>query len=165
MAEWVEACIGLGGNVGDVRQHLRAALHLLRQAPGMQALQASSLFRTPPWGKLDQPPFLNMAAIVRTSLSPQELLALCLAIERAQGRVREDRWGPRTLDLDILTYGDRHIAEPGLAIPHPHMAVRAFVLAPLAEIAPDLRVNDVPVRDLLAQLDISGIENIGALEG
>jgi 2-amino-4-hydroxy-6-hydroxymethyldihydropteridine diphosphokinase len=164
MTEWVDAAVGLGGNVGDVREHLRAALALLRQAPGTQELRVSSLYRTPPWGKLDQPPFLNMAAIVRTSLAPQDLLALCLAVEQARGRIREDRWGPRTLDLDVLTYGEKKIAEPGLTIPHPHLTERAFVLAPLAEIAPDLRVGGVPVRDLLKQVDVGGIENIGAVE-
>ena len=164
MTDWVDAAIGLGGNIGDVRAHLRNALALLRQAPGTQEVRASSLYRTPPWGKLDQPPFLNMAAIVRTSLAPQDLLALCLAIERAHGRVREDRWGPRTLDLDVLTYGDRQIADAGLSIPHPHMAERAFVLAPLAEIAPDLRVNGVAIRELLTRVDASGIENIGTIE-
>ncbi len=99
--------------------------------------RARAFYETPPWGKTDQPAFANAALTVRTSLSPRALLETGLEIERAMGRVRLERWGPRRIDIDVLTYGDEHIAEPHLTIPHPAIAERAFVLVPLLEIAPD----------------------------
>src|ERR1700677_4829276 len=113
----------------------------------------SSIYRTPPWGKLDQPSFLNMAALVETNLSARALLTLCLEIEQKMGRRRLERWGPRTLDIDILTYGDSRIDEPDLTTPHPRTTERAFVLAPLAEIAPRLRIADQEVAHWLALAD------------
>ena len=101
-------------------------------------VSVSSLYRTPPWGKTDQPDFLNAAAEVLTGHSPRELLDLCLEAERRLKRVRQERWGPRLIDIDILVFGDRAVHEGGLEIPHPRMLERAFVLVPLAEIAPDL---------------------------
>ena len=98
----------------------------------------SSVYRTPPWGKLDQPDFLNMAALVETTLPARALLALCLEVERGLGRERRERWGPRLIDIDILTYGEATIDEPDLKVPHPRLTERAFALAPLAEIAPRL---------------------------
>ena len=100
----------------------------------------SSLYRTPPWGKTDQPDFINAAAEIRTSLEPRALLALCLDAEHELKRVRQERWGPRIVDIDILAFGDRVIREAGLEIPHPRILERAFVLVPLAEIAPELEI-------------------------
>ena len=154
----VEAALGLGGNIGDVAAAFVHALSRLADAPGVKLARASSVYRTPPWGKSDQPDFLNMAALVETSLPARALLALCLDIERAMGRRRLERWGPRTLDIDILTYGEATIDEPDLKIPHPRLAERAFVLAPLAEIAPHLQVAGGEVREWLARADCAGVE-------
>ena len=130
--------LGLGGNLGDPEAAMRAALAELERLGGTRIVAVSSLWRTPPWGKADQPDFLNAVCEIRTALDPRQLLAACLSLEAAQRRVRGERWGPRTLDIDILRFGDRRIDEPGLSVPHPRMAERAFVMAPLAEIAPDL---------------------------
>jgi 2-amino-4-hydroxy-6-hydroxymethyldihydropteridine diphosphokinase len=150
--------LSLGGNLGDVTSSFILALLRLAKTPGVFLQRASSVYSTPPWGKLDQPPFLNMAATIETSFSPQALLALCLAVEREMGRVRKERWGPRTLDIDILTYGDQSIDTPDLTTPHPHLVERAFVLAPLAEIAPRLVVKGWDVAQWLAQADSTGVK-------
>jgi 2-amino-4-hydroxy-6-hydroxymethyldihydropteridine diphosphokinase len=152
-----EASLGFGGNIGDVEAAFVYALERLARASGVTLLRTSSVFSTPPWGKLDQPPFLNMAAIVATTLPAQALLALCLDIEHGMGRRRLERWGPRTLDIDILTYGDATIDAPDLKVPHPRIAERAFVLAPLSEIAPHLRIAGRNIAELLALADRAGI--------
>lgn len=152
-----EAALSLGGNIGDVAEAFVYALRRLGRAPGVRIARVSSIYRTPPWGKLDQPPFLNMAILVETVLSPQTLLALCLEIEQAMGRRRIELWGPRTLDIDILTYGAAIHSDANLKIPHPRLAERAFVLAPLAEIAPDMRITGVKVADLLRAVDRAGV--------
>jgi 2-amino-4-hydroxy-6-hydroxymethyldihydropteridine diphosphokinase len=151
------SALGLGGNLGDVVASFVYALQRLRDAPGVRALRASSVYRTAPWGKLDQPDFLNMAALVETTLPARALLALCLDIEAGMGRRRLERWGPRTLDIDVLTYGDAKIDEPELTVPHPRIAERAFVLAPLAEIAPRFAIGGRPVEALLAEIDRAGV--------
>jgi 2-amino-4-hydroxy-6-hydroxymethyldihydropteridine diphosphokinase len=132
------AYIGLGSNLGDREGHLRAALQALRDA-GVGILRASRFVVTRPVGKTDQPDFLNAAAALSTDLSARDLLGLLLRIEGALGRVRAERWGPRTLDLDLLLYDGEVISEPGLEVPHPRLHERRFVLEPLAEIAPDVR--------------------------
>jgi 2-amino-4-hydroxy-6-hydroxymethyldihydropteridine diphosphokinase len=154
----VVASLGLGGNVGDVAAAFVAALRALAAAPGVRLTALSSVYRTPPWGKRDQPDFLNMAALIATALPPRELLARCLDAERALGRQRLERWGPRTIDLDILTYGEATIDEPELKIPHPRLAERAFALAPLAEIAPRLRFGGREVADWLGATAQAGID-------
>ncbi len=154
----VEAYLGLGGNVGNVAAAFVHALSRLADAPGVKLRRVSSVYRTPPWGKRDQPPFLNMAALVETTLPARALLALCLDIERAMGRRRIERWGPRTLDIDILTYGEARIDEPDLKIPHPRIAERAFVLAPLAEIAPHLQFAGQEIAQWLALADRAGVD-------
>ena len=133
-----QAYIGLGSNLGDREGHLRQALQALRDA-GAVILRTSRFAETLPVGKTDQPKFLNAAAAIRTDLAARDLLDLLLRIESSLGRVRAERWGPRTLDLDLLLYGDEVIREPGLEVPHPRMHERRFVLEPLAEIAPDAR--------------------------
>ncbi len=153
----IEATLGLGGNLGDPVAAFAAALARLRAHPRIVLRAVSSVWRTPPWGKLDQPDFRNMAALVETGLTAEDLLALCLEIEREAGRERRERWGPRTLDIDILTYGDELIDRAGLQIPHPRIAERAFVLAPLAEIAPGLTIGGQSVAQLLAKLPSEGI--------
>jgi 2-amino-4-hydroxy-6-hydroxymethyldihydropteridine diphosphokinase len=130
-----DVCLGLGSNLGDKAGHLRAALDLLRR-DGVQPVAISSLYRTDPVGYLDQDWFLNAAAVVRTHLDPHDLLGRLLGIERALGRVRGVRNGPRSIDLDILLWQDLVLTAPDLTIPHPRLHERLFVLAPLAEIAP-----------------------------
>ncbi len=147
-----EATLGLGGNLGDPVAAFAAALARLRAHAAVEVKATSSVWRTAPWGKLDQPEFRNMAALIETSLSAEDLLALCLAIERESGRERRERWGPRTLDIDILTYGEETIDRPGLQIPHPRIAERAFVLAPLAEVAPEIMIGERSVAELLAAI-------------
>jgi 2-amino-4-hydroxy-6-hydroxymethyldihydropteridine diphosphokinase len=138
----------------------RRALVAFRQAVGLEVLATSSLYRTKPWGPVAQPPFLNMAVLARTTLSPHQLLDLCLAIERAQGRVRDIRYGPRTLDIDILAYGDLALADETLTLPHPRLTERAFALVPLAEIAPELVIGKLRVADAAARAPREGIERL-----
>jgi 2-amino-4-hydroxy-6-hydroxymethyldihydropteridine diphosphokinase len=154
----VVAALGLGGNVGDVAAAFVEALVRLGSARGVKLAALSSVYRTPPWGKLDQPDFLNMAALVETTLSARALLALCLEVERGLGRERLERWGPRLIDIDILTYGEATIDEPDLEVPHPRLAERAFALAPLVEIAPRLIVGGRTVADWLTRVDPAGVE-------
>src|SRR6185312_12840732 len=133
--------VGLGSNLADPRAQVEHALHALERLPRTRFKQSSRLYRSAPWGWADQPEFVNAAVALQTELPPRELLDALLVIERAAGRARDTtRWGPRVLDLDILVYGDRLVDEPGLHVPHPHLHERAFVLLPLAEIAPDLLV-------------------------
>ncbi len=146
----VEAALAFGGNIGDPVAAFAAALKGLRDHADVRLGRLSSIYRTPPWGKTDQPEFLNMVALIETSLLPQDLLAFCLELERAGGRERRERWGPRTLDIDILTYGDAIIDQARLQIPHPRIPERAFVLTPLAEILPERLIGGRSVTELLA---------------
>jgi 2-amino-4-hydroxy-6-hydroxymethyldihydropteridine diphosphokinase len=150
--------IGLGSNLADPRAQIEAALRALARLPQTRLVRRSRLYRSAPWGRLDQPEFVNAAAVLETDLPPRELLDGLLAIERNAGRTRDaTRWGPRVLDLDILIHGDTVIDEPGLHLPHPHLHERAFVLVPLTEIAADLMVpGRGSVDSLLRQIDASG---------
>jgi 2-amino-4-hydroxy-6-hydroxymethyldihydropteridine diphosphokinase len=152
------AYIGIGSNLDDPEKQVRAAIDALARLPRSTFVGASRLYRTAPWGRADQPAFVNAAAAVSTGLSPRELLDALLAIERAQGRVRDgERWGPRVIDLDMLVYGDARVDEPGLHLPHPHLGERAFVLLPLADIAPDLEIpGQGRVRALVDRVDATG---------
>ncbi|MER8750791.1 2-amino-4-hydroxy-6-hydroxymethyldihydropteridine diphosphokinase [Mesorhizobium sp. M1050] len=154
--------LSLGGNLGDPAKSMGAALRMLDADADTRVTGVSSLYRTPPWGKLDQPDFLNAAAAISTWLAPRALLDLCLDAERKLKRVREERWGPRLIDIDILVFGDRVIHETGLEVPHPRMLERAFVLAPLAEIAPGLVVSGRSIADRLVAVDTSGIERLSS---
>lgn len=158
----VHACIGLGANLGDPVAALRAAFDALARLPATHLLAASRLYRTPAWGRIDQPDYVNAAALLDTALDPQRLLVALLDIERRAGRVRDGhRWGPRTLDLDLLLYGDRVIDLPGLCVPHPHLHERAFALVPLAEIAADAPFpGHGSVGDALRAVDPAGVEAI-----
>ena len=157
----VTAYLGLGSNLGDREENLRRALALFGEMGEVTAL--SSVYETEPWGYAEQPSFLNMACGLRVALTPPELLAHAQDVERRLGRVRSIRYGPRTIDVDILLYGDLIIDTPDLCIPHPGIPERAFVLAPLAEIAPALEhpvlkrpigalLMDAPGRDTLVKL-------------
>lgn len=159
----VRAFVGLGGNQGDVETTLVEALWAVDALPQTTIQRQSAFYRTPAWGKTDQPAFLNAVVELRTRMPAKVLLESLLAIEERFGRVRSDadRWGPRVLDLDLLAYGDAVVDEPGLTLPHPHLHERAFVLVPLAEIAPNLVVpGRGEVASLLAAVDVSGIEAI-----
>jgi 2-amino-4-hydroxy-6-hydroxymethyldihydropteridine diphosphokinase len=157
-----EAFIGLGGNVGDVRSTFERAVALLCEDTALRLTARSSDYRTPPWGVTEQPPFLNAVIAVATSLPPHDLLARAQACERALGRdrVTEQRWGPRPIDLDLLAYDDLVLHDPGLTLPHPHLFERAFVLVPLAEIAPERVIAGIRVREALERVDASGIEKL-----
>lgn len=156
-----DAYLGLGSNLGDREAMLRAAIAALDATPGVRVTAVSSLYETPPWGPVPQGPYLNACVALDTTLSPRELLRLCLAIERDHGRERAVRWGPRTLDIDLLLYGDETIDEEGLMVPHPRMTERAFVLVPLAEIAPELAIGGRSIAESLKALDTSEIVRIG----
>jgi 2-amino-4-hydroxy-6-hydroxymethyldihydropteridine diphosphokinase len=158
MSGRVTAFLGLGGNMGDPAASMAAALQAIDADTSCSVIAVSSLYRTPPWGKTDQPDFLNAVARIETALSPRGLLSLCLEEERLLKRVRRERWGPRTVDIDILLYGDSAVDEDGLTIPHPRLAERAFVLVPLGEIAPEIVIDGKWVGELLSRLDDSGIK-------
>jgi 2-amino-4-hydroxy-6-hydroxymethyldihydropteridine diphosphokinase len=156
------AWLGLGGNLGDPQKAMASALQAIDADPRNDVVAVSSVYRTPPWGKTDQPDFLNAVASVETGLSPRELLDLCLEAEKGLKRVRAERWGPRTIDIDLLLFDDWTIGEPGLEVPHPRMTQRAFVLLPLAEIAPELKIGAKTVAQFLATLDTKGIDRVTA---
>jgi 2-amino-4-hydroxy-6-hydroxymethyldihydropteridine diphosphokinase len=147
------AYVGLGANLGDREKNLRRALELLGAEHGIEVVAVSSFRETDPVGYVDQPRFLNGAAAIETELEPRELLDRLLAVERALGRDRSGpRYGPRTIDLDLLLYGDRVVDEPGLTVPHPRLAERPFALEPLAELGPGLTLPDGRrVSELLVQ--------------
>lgn len=150
--------LALGTNLGNRLANLSAALQAL--PPAVQLLSASPVYQTPPWGYLDQPAFLNQVIRAQTALSPLELLDFLKRLETRLGRLPGVRYGPRLIDLDILLYDDLQLETPGLTIPHPRLAERAFVLVPLADLAPDLCPPgaSLTVSQMLAQVDRSGIE-------
>jgi 2-amino-4-hydroxy-6-hydroxymethyldihydropteridine diphosphokinase len=149
------AYVGLGANLGDREGALRAALAALAATDGIDVIATSTFRETDPVDYLDQPRFLNGAAALDTTLAPRELLDALLEVERSLGRTREGpRFGPRTIDLDLLLYGDESLDEPGLTVPHPRLHVRAFALEPLAELAPGLVVpGHGSLETLLQKLD------------
>ena len=155
----------MGGNLGSVRVTLDRAVAAFCDGRDVRLLARSSDFRTPPWGVSDQPAFVNLCLMVATDLGPRTLLDRARRIEAAFGRNRtgERRWGPRTLDIDIIAYDQLAIDEGGLTLPHPRALERAFVLVPLAEIGPDRKIGEVTVADALARLDTTGIEKLAPL--
>ncbi|WP_343160750.1 2-amino-4-hydroxy-6-hydroxymethyldihydropteridine diphosphokinase [Xanthomonas sp. LMG 8989] len=160
----VQACIGLGGNLGDAAATLRAALAALDTLPQTRLLRASQLYRSPAWGREDQPDFINAAALLTTTLPAPDLLQALLDLEARHGRQRlpGERWGPRTLDLDLLLYAQAVIDLPGLQVPHPFLHERAFVLLPLAEIAAEAVIpGHGTVRDARDRIETGGIAPIG----
>ncbi|MDR6227080.1 2-amino-4-hydroxy-6-hydroxymethyldihydropteridine diphosphokinase [Desmospora profundinema] len=161
------AFIGLGTNLGERTANLKEALTRLDRQEGIRVVRVSRIYETKPVGLLEQPDFLNRCAEVETSLSPAELLAAMLRVERDLHRVRTIRWGPRTIDLDLLLMGDQVIREPSLTVPHPRMTERAFVLIPLKEIASDVVIpptgrtvgqwaEEVPDRDHVRPISCDG---------
>ncbi|GGH33148.1 2-amino-4-hydroxy-6-hydroxymethyldihydropteridine diphosphokinase [Alsobacter metallidurans] len=157
------AWVSLGGNIGRDAAAKRAAIAeaLRRLDTGkVRVIARSGDYRTPPWGPVAQDWFVNACAEIETELRPRELLDLLLGIEHAMGRVRNERWGPRLIDMDILAYEAVTVESPDLTLPHPRMMDRAFVLVPLAEISPDLLIGETSIAHALARLDSSGIERL-----
>ena len=158
----IDALLALGGNVGNSRAILDRAVALLCDGTEVRLAARSSDYQTPPWGFKYQSPFINLCIAVETDLAPRELLARAQAVELQLGRDRahEKRWGPRTADIDIIAYSDLTVDELGLTLPHPRLFERAFVLLPLAEIAPDRVIGGRKVREALDHVDTAGIERL-----
>src|SRR5262245_29065773 len=157
-----EALLAFGVNLGNVRETLARAIAMFCDGTDVRLTARSSDYSTPPWGVEDQPRFVNLAIAVETTLAPHALLARAQAVERAFGRdrTRERRYGPRTVDIDLIAYDDVVLETSGLTLPHPRLFERAFVLVPLAEIAPDRLIGGVRVRDALARVDAAGVEKL-----
>jgi len=156
----VTATLGLGSNIGDKSANIDQAIEMIGAEDDISVVAISRKYRSPPWGDLDQDWFVNACIGIDTKLSPRELLARCQRIESELGRVRLRKWGPRIIDVDILTYGERTIREPDLIVPHPLIAERPFVLIPLADIAPELIINGRPITALINDLRDSGVEPV-----
>ena len=156
------AIIALGGNVGDVRTTFKKAIAEICRVAQAGLLARSSDYSTPPWGDMQQAQFVNACIEIQTTLAPLSLLSVLLTIERTFGRdrSRERRWGPRTLDLDLIAYDDISMVQPELTLPHPRLFDRAFVLVPLAEIAPDRLIAGRRVKAALAEIGSEGIERL-----
>ncbi len=154
-----EALIAFGGNVGDVRDTIDRAIARLCDGKAVQLLARSFDYLTPPWGVTDQPPFVNCAISVSTALAPRALLSRAQVLEAYFGRDRskETKWGPRTLDIDLLVYDDIVLETPELTLPHPRLLERAFVLLPLGDIAPERVIAGRRVKDALAKAHLAGI--------
>jgi len=155
-----EALLGFSGNVGDVRSTLNEAVALFADGKDVTLRFASSQYLTPPWGVLEQPRFTNMAIVVDTTLSPRALLERAMNIESAfdRDRYREKRWGPRPVDIDLLSYDNLTLDEPGLILPHPRLFERAFVLVPLNEIVPGRMIAGRNIKEALAKLRREGAD-------
>lgn len=156
----VPAYVALGSNLGDRSAHIEAALAALAALPGTRVAARSAIYETPPLGPAGQQDYLNAAAALVTTLSPHDLLDALLTIEQTRGRLRRERWGPRTLDLDLLLHGETVLNDPHLTLPHPAMLGRAFVLVPLCDIAPHLSLAGRTLIDHLALLDRGGIRRL-----
>ena len=155
------AYVALGSNLGNPKRQVLDAMDALAKLPATRLLQRSHLYCTPPWGLLEQPPFVNAAVELDTALSPHALLDALLAIEQQAGRVRAERNGPRTLDLDVLHIDGVQLDDERLTLPHPRMAERAFVLLPLNDVAPALWLpGQGVVAELLGRLDLAGCERL-----
>ena len=154
--------IALGGNVGDVRSTFKKAIANICGMAQAALIARSSDYATPPWGDEDQDPFINACVEIETGLDPHALLFVMQKVEQKFGRMRDKdrRWGPRTLDLDMIAYDDVSMNKPDLTLPHPRLFERAFVLVPLAEIAADRVISGVRVRDALASVSTQGIERL-----
>lgn len=165
-AQTHKACVALGANIGEPLSQIEAGFAALAALPGTRLLARSSLYRSAPVGYANQPDFINAVAMIETTLAPHALLDAVLNIERVNGRVREFANAPRTLDLDIVLYGDVILHEPGLTIPHARMLERAFVMVPLAEIAPDTVVpGQGKVSDLAKRVDAASVAQLQKIMG
>lgn len=151
----LDATIGLGSNIGDKAGNIDRAIALLASDGAIRLVTQSPMYRSAPWGVTDQDWFVNAAIAVATELSARELLVRCQAVENEMGRVRKQRWGPRLIDVDVLTYRDQLINEADLIVPHPLIAQRSFVLLPLRDVAPETRIGGRTLDALIAALGAS----------
>jgi len=148
------AFVGIGSNLGDREANLRSAIELLTAEDGIEVVAVSEVRETEPVGPVEQGPFLNGVVQVETTLPPGDLLERLLSVESRLGRVRAERWGPRTIDLDLLLYGSERVDEPGLTVPHPRLHERRFALEPLLDLDPTLEIPELgPISTLLAELE------------
>lgn len=147
-----DAAIGLGSNIGGKAGNIDRAIAMLTADGAIRLTKASPKYRSAPWGVLDQDWFVNACISVATGLTAHELLLRCQRVENEMGRVRQQKWGPRLIDVDVLTYGDQIIRLPDLVVPHPLIAERAFVLLPLRDVAPGTRINGRTLDDLIVAL-------------
>lgn len=152
-----DAVLALGTNIGDRVGNIEDALRRLAADGAIRIVTRSRLYRTAPWGVTDQDWFLNACAGIETRLEPQALLHRCQAVENDMGRVRTQRWGPRIIDIDIIAIRDRQVAEPNLIVPHPLISERAFVLVPLKDVAPEMKLGGRSLDDMLGRLDASDV--------
>ncbi|MBN8913773.1 MAG: 2-amino-4-hydroxy-6-hydroxymethyldihydropteridine diphosphokinase [Rhizobiales bacterium] len=155
--ETYDALIGLGSNIGDKAANIAQAIALLTEKGDIRLIAESRLYRTAPWGVKDQDWFVNACIAVATDLSPRDLLARCLSVESDMKRVRKQRWGPRVIDVDVLTYRDAAMDDPDLTLPHPRITERAFVLVPLMDIAPEIEIAGHVPAHWLARLDANEV--------
>lgn len=159
----VRAYLSIGSNLGDRMAHLVAGVQALLAGGGVELVGVSSVYETSPWGKADQPAFLNAGVAVRTKLGPRALLARCQAAEAARHRERRERWGPRTLDVDLILYGDAVVCAPDLMVPHPRLGERAFVIVPLLELDPGLALpGGRPVASLAPAVADQAVQAVAA---
>lgn len=156
--EAFDATIGLGSNIGERTRNIEEAIARLTDDGAVRLVARSRFYRTAPWGVTDQDWFVNACISVRTDLGARELLRRCQAVENDMARVRTRRWGPRNIDVDVLTYRNQTIDEPDLIVPHPRIAERAFVLVPLRDVAADLRIGGLSIDDMLSRLDVSDVQ-------
>jgi 2-amino-4-hydroxy-6-hydroxymethyldihydropteridine diphosphokinase len=157
----IDAILALGTNIGDRAANIDDAIRRLGEDGAIEIVARSKLYRTAPWGVTDQDWFVNACIGIRTGLTPHDLLKRCQAVESDMGRVRIERWGPRIIDVDILTIGDQEIHAPDLVVPHPLIAARAFVLVPLRDVAPELTLGGRSIDDMLRALDASDVIALG----
>lgn len=153
-----DATLGLGSNIGDRVRNIEEAIERLTADGAVKLVARSRFYRTAPWGVIDQDWFVNACIAIKTDVPVRELLACCQAVENDMARVRTRRWGPRNIDVDILTFRDQKIDEPDLVVPHPRIAERAFVLVPLKDIAPNLTIGGASIDQMLSKLDASDVQ-------
>jgi 2-amino-4-hydroxy-6-hydroxymethyldihydropteridine diphosphokinase len=161
------ALLGLGSNMGDKAGNIARAIALLTAPGDVRLVGASRLYRTAPWGVTDQDWFVNACIAVKTALAPRELLERCLGVEQEMRRVREKRWGPRVIDVDVLVYrdvtcNDVTLSDPDLVLPHPRITERGFVLVPLAELAPELELSGHTLADWISRIDTTDVVPLDA---
>lgn len=154
------AYLGLGSNIGDKKKYLYDALQLLNRHEGIRITRVSSLYETEPWGYKEQDLFMNLVVEIETSLNPFELLEVCQLIESDLGRIREMKWGPRVIDVDILLYGKENIMTERLIVPHPYMTDRDFVMIPLAEINPQYTIKGKQAHEWSKKFNAMAIKKV-----
>ena len=161
-ASHFDAALGLGSNMSDKSANIERAIELLTADGGVKLVGRSRNYRSAPWGVAEQDWFVNACVTVQTDLSARALLKRCQDVENNMGRERKQKWGPRLIDVDILTYRDQTIRETDLIVPHPLIAERGFVMIPLQEVAPNMKINRQPLSALIKRLDVRDIVPLGA---